>query len=194
MIGYLKGKIIHPNPARIIIDVNGVGYLVFISLTTFEKISDSKEVELFIHTNVKEDSITLYGFYEESEKAMFELLISVSGIGPKSALGILSGIRIDELKEAIASGNISRIVKAPGIGKKTAERLVLELRSKIDNIVTSQSFGVSFDKKNEAAAALSILGYNVKSTEKILRDILTLEPDLTLENLIKKALNQLSSF
>ena len=102
MIGFLTGKIISFKPTQIILDVNGVGYLVNISITTFEKISEKETVSLFIHTNVKEDSITLFGFFTQSEKEMFELLISISGIGPKVSLGILSGISVDDLKEAIS--------------------------------------------------------------------------------------------
>ena len=134
MIGYLTGKIISSKPTQIILDVSGVGYLVNISISTFEKISDKDIVSLFIHTSVKEDSITLFGFFTQSEKEMFELLISISGIGPKVSLGILSGISVDDLKDAIANGNVSRLIAIPGIGRKTAERVVLELRNKVDAI------------------------------------------------------------
>ena len=134
MIGFLKGNILSAKPTKILLDVNGVGYLVNISINTFEKINGEKSAALFIHTNVKEDSITLFGFSTESEKEMFELLISVNGIGPKIALSILSGINIDDLKRAIQTPDISRIVAVPGIGRKTAERLVLELKSKVDQV------------------------------------------------------------
>ena len=103
MIGYLKGKIISAKPTQIILDVNNVGYLIHISISTFEKISDQNEVSLYIHTYVREDAINLYGFYTEAEKEMFELLISISGIGPKVALSILSGISVEELQSAIQS-------------------------------------------------------------------------------------------
>jgi len=194
MIGYLKGKILKSNPSKIIVDVNGVGYLVFISINTYEEINQKPEVELFIHTSVKEDSITLFGFSKESEKEMFELLIAVNGIGPKTALGILSGIRIQELKEAIINNNINRIVAAPGIGKKTAERLVLELRSKIDLIpTTGTETDISYGTKSEAILALTTLGYNTKIAEKAVRDILDKLPNLSLEQLIKSALTALNS-
>ena len=134
MIGFLKGKIISSRPTQLLLDVNGVGYSVNISINTFEKVSQKKEAQLFIHTNVKEDSITLYGFYTEYEKEMFELLISISGIGPKLALSLLSGIEANELKEAIGIGDVTRIVAIPGIGRKTAERLILELKGKVGSI------------------------------------------------------------
>ena len=123
MIGYLTGKIISRKPTRILLDVNGVGYTVNISINTFEKISDKEAISLFIHTSVKEDSITLFGFFTEPEKQMFELLISVTGIGPKLAQSILSGIQTDDLKDAIQRGDVSRIIAVPGIGRKTGERL-----------------------------------------------------------------------
>ncbi|HZW39987.1 MAG: Holliday junction branch migration protein RuvA [Syntrophothermus sp.] len=190
MIAYLKGKVHSLKPTHLIIDVNGVGYSVNISLNTYEFISDAKEVELYIFTNVKEDSITLFGFHSESEKKMFELLISVNGIGPKSALSILSGIKIDDLKTAIALSDISRIVAVPGIGKKTAERLVLELKSKIDS-VQGETTLIAYDKKNEAIAALTTLGYNIKQAEKVIQDVLSTSPNLPLEELLKKALGML---
>ncbi|MDY0082114.1 MAG: Holliday junction branch migration protein RuvA [Ignavibacteriaceae bacterium] len=187
MIGYLTGKIISAKPTQILIDVNGVGYSVNISINTFEKISEKESVSLFIYTNVKEDSITLFGFYTQSEKEMFELLISVSGIGPKVSLGILSGIAVDDLKEAISNGNISRLIAIPGIGRKTAERIVLELRNKVDSIKTEGEVKVS-SAKEEAVAALSTLGYQRQISEKVVRDLLSENPDYSLEELIRKAL------
>ncbi len=187
MIGFLTGKIISSKPTQIIIDVNGVGYLVNISINTFEKISEKETASLFIHTIVKEDSITLYGFYTQSEKEMFELLISISGIGPKVSLGILSGIAVDDLKDAIANGNLSRLIAIPGIGRKTAERVVLELRNKVDAI---KSDGASKEKsaKDEAISALATLGYQRQLAEKVVRDLLSGNPNYSLEELIRKAL------
>ena len=192
MIGYLSGKIISSKPTKITLDVSGVGYVVNISINTFEKISDKESANLFIHTNVKEDSISLFGFYNESEKEMFELLISVNGIGPKLAISILSGILVDELRHAIMDGDISRIVSIPGIGRKTAERLVLELKSKITSVSSEEGEKIPFSIKNEAIAALTTLGYNLKQAEKSVRDIISADPDVTLEDLIKKALGSLN--
>ncbi len=191
MIGYLSGKIISSRPTKILLDVNGVGYLVNISINTFEQVTGKESVALFIYTSVKEDSISLFGFFSEAEKEMFELLISINGIGPRLALSILSGIRVDELKHAIQSANISRIVAVPGIGRKTAERLVLELKSKVDQ-VKGEEKEISFSIKNEAVAALTTLGYNYKIAENTVRSILNTEPDIPLEELIKKALGILN--
>ncbi|RMD51493.1 MAG: Holliday junction branch migration protein RuvA, partial [Ignavibacteria bacterium] len=132
MIGYLRGKIVSKKPTQIILDVNGVGYLINITTSTFETIGNKEEISLFTYLSVKEDSLTLYGFSSVAEKEMFQLLISISGIGPKLAQGILSGIQIDELKSAIQEGNVTRIVAIPGIGRKTAERLLVELRDKVE--------------------------------------------------------------
>lgn len=192
MIGYLKGKIISAKPTQIILDVNNVGYLIHISISTFEKISDQNEVSLYIHTYVREDAINLYGFYTEAEKEMFELLISISGIGPKVALSILSGISVEELQSAIQSENVSRLVSVPGVGRKTAERVVLELKSKVGFIETTASKGIDFTIKQEAVLALTTLGYNQKVADKIVRDLLSSNPSLTLEELIKKSLAELN--
>lgn len=193
MIAYLTGKIISKKPTKIILDVNGVGYLVNISITTFEKISEGSDaISLFIYTSVKEDAIDLYGFSSESEKEMFELLISVNGIGPKLAQSILSGIQIDDLQEAIKTGNLSRIIATPGIGRKTGERLIVELRDKVDSIAESLegTAGSAYSVKSDAVAALTNLGYNQKNAEKIVRDVLNSEPNIPIEDLIKKALSE----
>lgn len=192
MIGYLTGKIISLKPTRILLDVNGVGYAVNISINTFENISELTTVSLFVYTSVKEDSITLYGFFTEPEKQMFELLISVTGIGPKLALSILSGIQTDDLKDAILRGDISRIVAVPGIGRKTGERLVLELRNKVDQVSEEGIKEYSLNLKKEAVSALTTLGYNAKTADKVIRDILVDDPNISLEELIKKALSSLS--
>jgi len=191
MIGYLTGKIISSKPTQIILDVNGVGYLVNISISTFEKISEKETVSLFIHTSVKEDSITLFGFFTQSEKEMFELLISISGIGPKVSLGILSGISVDDLKEAIAKGNVSRLIAIPGIGRKTAERVVLELRNKVDAIKADGSLKIT-SAKDEAISALATLGYQRQLSEKVVRDLLSENANYSLEELIRKALASLN--
>lgn len=187
MIGYLTGKIISSKPTQLLLDVNGVGYSVNISINTFEKISEKEIVSLFIHTSVKEDSITLFGFFTQSEKEMFELLISISGIGPKLGLNILSGISVDDLRFAISNGNVSRLIAIPGIGRKTAERVVLELRNKVDTIKTEGSIKET-SAKDEAIAALSTLGYQRQISEKIVRDLLIENSNYSLEELIRKAL------
>ena len=188
MIGFLNGNIISIKPTKVLLDVNGVGYLVNISINTFENISDKKDISLHIYTSVKEDSITLFGFYSETEKEMFELLVSVNGIGPKLALSVLSGIQVEYLKTAIEAGDISRIVAIPGVGRKTAERVILELKSKVDKISETEAKGVSYSIKSEAVSALTTLGYNYKQAETTVRNILSSSKDISLEELIKKAL------
>ena len=191
MIAHLSGKIISSKPTQIVVDVNGIGYLVNISINTFEKISDKETVSLFIYTNVRDDAISLFGFYSEAEKEMFELLISVNGIGPKLALCLLSGISVDDLKNAITGGNVARIVAVPGIGRKTAERVVLELRSKVSDIKEGEASAEPGIKK-EAIAALNTLGYNPKISEQIIHEIVSADKNISLEELIKQALQKLN--
>jgi len=196
LIGHLTGKIITKKPTNILLDVNGVGYSVHISVSTFEKLPNLNEsTSLFIYTSVKEDSITLYGFSSPGEKEMFELLISVSGIGPKLAQSLLSGIQVDELKFAIDEGNLSRITAVPGIGKKTAERLLVELRDKMDKL--SEKFepaeaGAPSSVRSDAIAALVNLGYNIKTAEKVVRNIMNTKTSATIEDVIKEALAELN--
>ena len=193
MIGYLSGKIISSKPTQVLLDVNGVGYRINISINTFDKISNKEVVNLYIHTNVKDDAITLFGFYKEYEKEMFELLISISGIGPKLALNLLSGIEAGDLKAAIGIGDVSRIVAIPGIGRKTAERLILELKTKISGVLVEGDHPVHHGVKQEAVSALTTLGYNSATAEKIVRQILSSSPACTLEELIKKSLSELNN-
>jgi Holliday junction DNA helicase RuvA len=195
MIGYLSGKIISKKPTKIIIDVGGVGYLVNISISTFEKLADKEEASLYTYLSVKEDSLDLYGFYTVAEKEMFELLISVSGIGPKTAQSILSGIQIFDLKEALKTGNISRIISVPGIGRKTAERMMLELRDKVDSLAESIE-GISFSTSNvrtDAIAALVNLGYNQKVADRAVRAVTDKNPNISIEDLVKEALSVLNN-
>jgi holliday junction DNA helicase RuvA len=195
MIGYLTGKIISKKPTKIILDVNGVGYLVHISITTFEKLGNAESVSLFTYLAVREDALDLYGFFTQSEKEMFELLISVSGIGPKLAQSILSGIQIGELNEALKTGNIARLVAIPGIGRKTAERLLVELRDKVESlaIAMDNKASVSFSVRSDAIAALTNLGYNRANAERVVKSIVDKSPNASIEELIKDALGMLNS-
>ncbi len=196
MIGYLTGKIISKKPTKILLDVNGVGYSVNISISTFEKLPDLNEsTSLYIYTSVKEDAIDLYGFSIPAEKEMFELLISVSGIGPKLAQSLLSGIQVDELKYAIDEGNLSRITAVPGIGRKTAERLLVELRDKMDKLTETSipaEAGAPSSVRSDAIAALVNLGYNIKTAEKVVRNIINSKTSVTIEDVIKEALAELN--
>ncbi len=196
MIGYLTGKIINKKPTEVLLDVNGVGYILHISINTFESISDKSEiVSFFTYLSVKEFSLTLYGFSKLSEKEMFEKLISVSGIGPKLALSILSGITVNELKAALQTGDKSRIIAIPGVGKKTAERLVVELKEKVDS-VTSEKESMPpelFVIKEDAINALVALGYNKKISEQSVKKVLQKDPGISIEDLVKLSLQELNS-
>ena len=193
MIAHLTGRLISKKPTQIIIDVNGVGYVVYISINTFEKISEIGEtVSLHTFLSVKEDSLTLFGFFSEPEKQMFELLISVNGIGPKLAQNVLSGIQIDDLRHALKTGNLVRLVAVPGIGRKTAERMLIDLREKVDNIAEEKDSGIPFKVKDDAIMALTTLGYNQKMSEKVIRDLLISNPAMTIEDLVRQALSHLN--
>ncbi len=195
MIGYLTGKILSKKPTQILIEVSGVGYLVNISINTFDKISETGDViSLHTYLSVREDSLTLYGFYTLSEKELFEILIGVNGVGPKLAQGILSGISADEFRDAIANSNISRLVAIPGVGKKTAERMLIELRDKVDRVSESDSSldSKTFSIKDDAVTALIGLGYNQKIADKVTRSLLNENTSLSLEDLIKESLKKLN--
>ena len=195
MIGHLTGKVISKKPTQSLIDVNGIGYLVNTSINTFEKISEEGAVvSLFTYLSVKEDSLTLYGFYTIAEKELFEILISVNGVGPKLAQNILSGISAGEFKDAMRNNNISRLVAIPGVGKKTAERMMIELRDKVEKVsdsgVTISS--AAFTIKDDAIAALIGLGYNQKTADKVIRSLLEENSSYSLEDLIKGSLKNLN--
>lgn len=195
MIGYLTGKIFSKKPTRAVIDVQGVGYVVNISINTFDKLGEEgSPVSLYTHLQVRENAMDLFGFFSLHEKEMFELLITINGIGPKLAQSILSGIQVNELKEAIKTANLSRIIAAPGIGRKTGERLIVELRDKIESIgeMDSTAPDSKFSVKGDAVAALSSLGYNPKVAEKAILQLLSVKPDLQIEELVKNALSLLN--
>lgn len=192
MIGALNGKILNLKPTSLILMAGGTGYEVNISINTYDRILNSTETFLYIHTSVKEDAITLYGFYTEEEREMFRLLISISGIGPKTAQSVLSKIRPDELRIAIGAGDVKRISATPGIGKKTAERLILELRSKVEFSASESGTTISGNIRGEAILALQALGYNLKTSTDAVNTILKTMPEITLENLIKAALKMMN--
>ena len=195
MIGQIKGKIVNKKPTQSLIDVNGIGYIVNTSINTFEKIPDLGEmVSLFTYLSVREDSLTLFGFFTLSEKEIFEILIGVNGVGPKLAQNILSGITSNEFKEAVMGNNISRLIAIPGVGRKTAERMIIELRDKIIKVTESGSKEKSetYSIREDAVAAMVGLGYNYKTADKLVRDLLVQNPSLSLEDLIKESLKNLT--
>lgn len=198
MISFVSGKLIEKNPTSAVIDVNGVGYFVSISFKTFEKLPEKNEnIKLHTHLIHKEDSMQLFGFYDEKEKSMFEYLISISGIGPKIAQTILSGISPEELKNYIINGNVNSLVAIPGIGRKTAERIIVEIKDKLVKSDFGQSFEIqtSESTKQQAFLALLTLGYQRQAAEKALQKALSEIPqsEQNIETLIKKSLNILNS-
>lgn len=194
MITSLKGILIQKSPTSLVLDVNGVGYLLNISMNTFSNVPPLLK-ELFIYTEmiVREDNISLFGFHSESERQLFKLLISVSGIGPKSAIGILSGVSLNDFRDAILSSNLLLLQKLPGIGKKTAERLVVELKdkfSKLSNMETTDGNYSNNEVVEEASLALESLGYSKSLASKSVNSAIKQinKTDFTSEDLIKLAL------
>ena len=193
MITHIRGKLVEKNPTYAIIETNGVGYLLNISLNTFSQLSDDEAVFLYTHLSVKEDSHTLFGFATKTEREIFRLLISVSGVGPSIARTMLSSMTTDEIQHAIASGNTNVIQSVKGIGTKTAQRVLIDLRDKISKtyIVDEVSGAQNNTNKNEALSALEVLGFTKKQCEKVLDKILLEDKTLSVEILIKKALKNL---
>jgi Holliday junction DNA helicase RuvA len=193
MITQLKGRMIEKSPTEIVIDCNGVGYLVNISLNTFSKLSDSESISLYTHLQVKEDSHTLFGFYEKTERNLFRQLISVSGIGASTARTMLSSLTPSEIQSAIVSGNVSVIQSVKGIGLKTAQRVIIDLKDKMSLISENNQFigNISNTNQDEALSALEVLGYNRKQTSKLIEMLVNNSPEMSVEELIKRALNKL---
>ena len=190
MIAHLRGKLAQKSPARVIVDVNGVGYEVFIPLTTFTALPEpGAEVSLDIHTHVREDVIALYGFSTRRERVIFERLMTISGIGPKLGVTILSGGSVEGLVDAIKRSDLARLTAIPGVGKKTAERIILELKDKL------QDFGEPQQKSSVEAdvlSALENLGYNRALAEGALRRAVDGDRDAPFDVLFKRALQLLT--
>lgn len=195
MIALLTGKIAHKSPDFIILDVNGVGYRVQIPFSTYYALpAEGGSVSLQIHTSVKEDAINLYGFRTQQEKEVFQLLIGVSGVGPKLANGILSNSEPSELAESLMRGDLARLSAIPGIGKKTAERLVLELKEKVKKLGITQTqaqdvapAAAKQEIREDVLSALINLGYKEAVVQKALGEIRIAE-DATVESILKQAL------
>ncbi len=196
MIGYLEGPIQSLEPDRVVVLCGGVGYIVNIPLSTYYKLEASKTASLQIHTHVREDALALYGFSTRDEKSAFEKLIAISGIGPRLAQVILSGIDVFELAEAIAKGDVRRLSSIPGVGKKTSERLCLELRDKLCFGVppeTKSPLPVRSTTQDDAVSALVNLGYKpavAESAVKAARE--ALGNDVEFSQLLKAALSKLA--
>ncbi|UWX55499.1 Holliday junction branch migration protein RuvA [Maribacter litopenaei] len=193
MIHHLKGKLIEKNPTHLIIECNGVGYFVNISLHTFSKLPDNELVNIYTHLQVKEDSHTLFGFSERSEREIFRLLISVYGIGSSTARTMLSSMSPAEIRDAIANGNVPAIQAIKGIGAKTAQRVILDLRDKILKVydIDEVSLTQNNTNKDEALSALEVLGFARRQAEKVVDKVISQDPSLSVENIIKLALKNL---
>lgn len=195
MISFIKGKKLEIDPTKIIIDVNGIGYELKISLRTYSEIKEHSVVNLFTHLQVKEDSHTLFGFYNKSERKTFLSLLSISGVGPSTAIMILSSLSSSELNSAIISSDVLTIKSVKGIGLKTAERIILELKDKILknlNQKNPNNFLVERDNtiKNEALSALSSLGISKNVVNNHIDRVLDNNNNISLEDLIREVLKR----
>jgi Holliday junction DNA helicase RuvA len=198
VIAYLRGRILEKHPNRVIVDVNGVGYDVAVPLSTFYSVSDTgSDITLRIHTHVREDALALYGFATVLEQDLFERLIGVSGIGPKLALAVLSGIEPLELMRAIERADVARLTAIPGVGKKTSERVVLELKDRLPRAqVAAVAAGAAAhddsDVRDDVLSALVNLGYHRPLAEKAVASAIKTLPDGGFERTLKQALRELS--
>ena len=193
MITHIKGLLIEKTPTEVVIESNGVGYSINISLNTFSRLGEEDNIKLFTHQIIKEDSHSLYGFYEKSERFLFVKLISVSGIGASTARTMLSSLTTAEIISAISASDVSIIQSIKGIGSKNAQRLILELKDKL-NLFQNEDDSIDFVQNNsvsEAISALEVLGYSNKQTNKVVNQIFNQNSGIDVESLIKKALNKL---
>ena len=193
MITHLQGRLIEKNPTDVVIDCNGVGYFVHISLQTYSQLPDSENIKLFTHLQVREDAHTLYGFFEVVERELFRLLISVSGVGASTARTMLSSLSPEQVRDAIASDDVATIQSVKGIGAKTAQRVILDLKDKILKVYGLSAISTlsSNTNKEEALSALETLGFARKQAEKACDAVVKEYPDATVEAIIKQALKNL---
>lgn len=193
MITQIRGKLIEKTPTYIVVDCSGVGYLLNISLQTFSSLPEEEAVHLYTYLSIREDAHTLYGFFTKVEREVFKLLISVSGVGPSIARTMLSSMTSEEVQNAIASENVGLIQSVKGIGGKTAQRVIVDLKDKILKTfdIDEVSEVESNTNKEEALSALEVLGFNRKQSDKVVSQILKETPNELVEVLIKKALKSL---
>ncbi len=193
MITQIKGRLVEKNPAYIVLDCNGVGYLLRISLNTYSKISDSENCMLYTYLSIKEDSHTLFGFMEKTERELFTSLISVSGVGPNTAQMILSSLSPEQAHQAIMNSNVSALQSVKGIGGKTAQRIILDLKDKLakKDIQINNSFPQHNTTREEALTALTMLGFAKKSIEQAVDKELSSESNVDVEELVKRVLKKM---
>lgn len=193
MITQIRGKLVEKNPTHAIVECNGIGYFLHISLNTYSKIPDNEAILLYTHLYIKEDAHTLFGFAEKVEREIFKLLISVSGVGPSIARTMLSSMTAEEIQHAIGSEDVATIQSVKGIGAKTAQRVIIDLRDKIVKTyaLSEDSLKSNNTIKDEALSALEVLGFSRKQVDKLVQKIIQEAPETTLENIIKQALKNL---
>ena len=192
MITQIKGKLIEKSPTELVVDCNGIGYSVNISLNTYSQIGNDENIKLYTYLLIKEDSHSLYGFFKKSERSLFKLLISVSGVGASTARMMLSSLSPSEIISAIMSENVQVVQSIKGIGLKTAQRIILELKDKVLSLDEAGDDSLTLNKQSEeASSALEVLGYSKKQTSKLLTKIISENPGINVESIIKKALNKL---
>ena len=198
MIAFLRGRLLEKQPNRLIVEVQGVGYEVYVPLSTYYDVGEpGDDITLRIHTHVREDALQLFGFLTDLEKQVFERLIGISGIGPKLAIAVLSGIDPRELVVAVQRADLARLTGIPGVGKKTAERIVLELKDRLAMLaqpasVDASAIGDSGDRvRNDLVSALQNLGYHRPQAEKAVDAVLKSAPDATFEQALRSALREL---
>ena len=193
MITQLRGRLVEKSPTSVVIDCQGVGYLVNISLFTYGQLKDDENIQLYTHLQVREDAHTLYGFSTDLERQLFRLLIGISGIGANTARTMLSSLSPSEIGQAIQSDQVNVIQSVKGIGAKTAQRVVIELRDKVQAVIADSGISAvsSNTNREEALSALGVLGYQTKSCVKILDELLSMDAEMSVERLIRNALNKL---
>jgi Holliday junction DNA helicase RuvA len=193
MITHIEGKLVEKNLTDVVIDCNGIGYLLHISLHTYSQIPDLEKLKLYTYLLIREDSHTLYGFSSVAEREIFKLLISVSGVGASTARTMLSSLTPKQVREGIAVGDVALIQSIKGIGAKTAQRVILDLKDKILKVydIDEVSLSKNNTSKEEALSALEVLGFNRKQSERIIDKIITNNPEANVETIIKEALKNL---
>jgi Holliday junction DNA helicase RuvA len=196
MIGLLRGRLLEKRPNQVILDVGGVGYLVAVPLSTFATLGElHAEVTLLIHTHVREDALSLYGFLSQREKHLFELLLGASGVGPTLALKILSGMNVEDLVPAIRTGDLARLTKIPGVGRKTAERMVVELKDKLEAVVieTEKPAASPAGVESDVKSALINLGYDERTADSAVAEAKREAGAASFEKLLRVTLTTLSA-
>lgn len=193
MIAHIQGKLVEKLPTEVLIDCGGVGYQVNISLHTYSLIPDTENIKLFTYLQIKEDSHTLFGFVEKSEREIFKMLLTVSGIGASIARTMLSSLEPKQIIQALASGDVATIQSIKGIGSKTAQRAILDLNEKVLKIYNLDEVSVvqNNTNKDEALSALEVLGFNKKLAEKVVDKFVRESPEASVETIIKQALKNL---